>query len=93
MTALRHEDAGTGEPWEPGVSSSASRRPGVRAEPLSSCVGRLLPIMLPWLLVVVGRGICLVAQRVPPLVWLVRTVRQQLARRAGDLPDAAPRTS
>ena len=92
MTALLHEDAGTATPLQR-VSSSASREAGVRVEPLLSCVGLLLPILLPWVLVVVGRGICVVAQRVPPLVWLVRAVRQQLARRAGQVPAVAPRPS
>ncbi len=92
MTALLHEDAGTRTPLEL-ASPSASRGAGVRVEPLVGCVGRLLPILLPWLLVVVGRGICLVAQRVPPLVWLVRAVRQQLARRVGQVAAVAPRTS
>ncbi len=82
MTALLHEDAGRGTRSEPRVPPSASRGAGVRVEPLSSCVGRLLPILLPWLLVVVGRGVCLAAQRLPPLVWLVRAVRQKLDRRA-----------
>lgn len=86
MTALLHEDAGTATPWELRVPPSASRGAGVRVEPLASCVGRLLPILLPWLLVVVGRGVCVVAQRVPPLVWLVRAVRRELARRARELP-------
>lgn len=90
MTALLHEDVGTGTSSVPRVPPSASRRAGVRVEPLSSCVGRLLPILLPWLVVVVGRGVCIAAQRVPPLVWLVRAVRRELARRASEQPAGVP---
>ena len=55
----------------------------VRVEPLPRCVLRLLPILAAWALVVVGRAVCLVAQRVPPAVWLVRAVQEQRARGVG----------
>lgn len=48
--------------------------------------GWLLPLLRLWpwwALLVVGRGVCLVAQRIPPVVLLVRAVRAHLGRRAG----------
>jgi hypothetical protein len=36
----------------------------------------LLVAFVPWLLVVVGRALCLAAQRIPVLVRLVRAVRR-----------------
>ena len=54
--------------------------PAVAVAPLWRSA-RLLWVMLPWLLVVLGRGLCLVAQRVPPLVWLVRAVAAELEAR------------
>jgi hypothetical protein len=49
--------------------------------PLRACLLPLLPAVVPWLLVVVGRAVCLVAQRVPPLVHLVQVVRRARAGR------------
>ena len=46
-------------------------------EPLPWCVLRLAPLFAAWGLVVVGRPVCLVAQRVPLLIHLVRRVRQR----------------
>lgn len=52
-------------------------RTPVGVEPWRVCLLSLLPILLAWLLVVVlGRVVCLAAQRVPPLVLLVRAVRR-----------------
>ncbi|MBC7679724.1 MAG: hypothetical protein H7233_12160 [Pseudorhodobacter sp.] len=56
-------------------------RATVGVAPLRQCA-RLLWILVPWVLVVVvGRGICLVAKRLPPLVWLVRAVAGVLEAR------------
>jgi hypothetical protein len=47
-------------------------------------VVRLLPLWLAWLLVVVlGRFVCRLAQRIPPVVRLVRRLRD---RPGGALP-------
>ncbi|MDP9434016.1 MAG: hypothetical protein M3P93_01945, partial [Actinomycetota bacterium] len=40
----------------------------------------LAPVFAAWGLVVVGRPVCLVAQRVPLLVHVVRRVRQRRSR-------------
>lgn len=50
-------------------------------EPLPLCLLRLLPVFAPWGLVLVGRRICVVAQRLPPAVRLVRAVQEHRARR------------
>ena len=56
-------------------------RPGVGVSPLRECA-RLLWVLVPWVLVVVtGRAVCLVAQRIPPLVRLVRWVVRALEAR------------
>lgn len=60
------------------MHGGARRRVGV--EPLPICLLRLLPVLAPWGLVVVGRSICLVAQRVPPAVHVVRAVQEKRAR-------------
>ena len=50
-----------------------TRVDAVAVEPLWRCA-RLLVILLPWLFVLVGRRVCVVAQRVPPLVWVVHSI-------------------
>jgi hypothetical protein len=56
-------------------------RGGVRPVPVLGVVVRFLPLWLAWLLIVVlGRVVCRVAQRIPPVVRLVRRLR------AGDVP-------
>lgn len=50
------------------------REPRVGLEPITRGLPQLLCILAPWSLLVAGRGVCLVAQRIPPLVWLVRLV-------------------
>jgi len=53
----------------------------VGLEPLPRCLLRLLPLLVPWLVVVrLGRGLCLLAQRVPPAVLLVRAVQRRRER-------------
>jgi len=51
-------------------------RPGapVRPAPLLPLLARFLFIAAPWAVVVTGRAVCLLAQHVPALVWLVRAV-------------------
>ena len=52
----------------------------VRVEPPSVLVRllpRLLLVLVPWEVVRAGRVVCLVAQRVPPLVRLVRALRNR----------------
>jgi hypothetical protein len=44
--------------------------------PLRRCVVPLLAAFVPWLLVVLGRALCLAAQRIPVLVRLVRALRR-----------------
>lgn len=46
----------------------------VRLAPLLPLLARFLFIAAPWAVVVTGRAVCLLAQRVPALVWLVRAV-------------------
>lgn len=58
------------------------RRP-VGLEPLVVCVLRLAPVLAAWAVLLAGRPVCLLAQRVPPLVLLVRMCRRWLARRDG----------
>jgi hypothetical protein len=49
---------------------------GVRPVPVLEVLGRFLPLWLAWLVVVVlGRLVCRVAQRIPPVVRLVRRLR------------------
>lgn len=48
----------------------------VRVVPLHRCLLVLLLVLVPWSAVVLGRAVCLVAQRVPPLVHVVRAVRR-----------------
>lgn len=54
----------------------------VDVAPLMGCLLRLLPVFAPWALLVVGRAICLAAQRVPPVVVAVRAVRARGSRRS-----------
>jgi hypothetical protein len=53
----------------------------VTVEPVTRSLLPLLRVFAPWTLVVVGRRVCLGAQRVPPLVRLVRFVRERQQRR------------
>lgn len=54
---------------------------GVQPVPMRVVLLRFLPLWLAWLLVVVlGRRVCLVAQRVPPVVRLVRRLRAGAGR-------------
>jgi hypothetical protein len=54
----------------------------VGLEPLPACLARLLPVLVPWLVVVrLGRVLCLLAQRVPPVVAAVQAVQRRCARR------------
>lgn len=58
------------------TAAGASGEGPVRPVPVLGAVVRLLPLWLAWLLVVVlGRLICRLAQRIPPVVRLVRAVR------------------
>lgn len=52
-----------------------ARTGGVALEPLPRCLPAFAWVMAPWVLVLAGRRICVVAQHVPPLVRLVRAVR------------------
>lgn len=53
---------------------------GVRTVPMLSAVVRVLPLWLAWLLVVVlGRVVCRMAQRIPLVVRLVRHLRDNAA--------------
>ncbi len=70
------EDGATGD-----RDQAAAHPARVEVEPVLPLLPRFLCIFVPWALVVAGRPICLVAQRVPPLVWLVRLVARQLAAR------------
>ena len=57
-------------------SSAATAGSGVRPAPLLGALVGLLPLWLAWLLVVVlGRLVCRLAQRIPPVVRLVRRMR------------------
>jgi hypothetical protein len=54
----------------------------VSVDPLGRCLLRALPVLVAWLVVVrAGRGVCLVAQRLPPVVLAVRAVRSRLSAR------------
>ena len=66
-------------PSAPGPAS----RP-VAPVPLRRCLVPLLVALVPWLVVVLGRGLCLVAQRIPPLVRLVRLARRWLESRRAE---------
>lgn len=56
---------------------------GVHPAPVLGVTLRLLPLWLSWLAVVaLGRLVCHVAQRIPPVVHLVRLVRRRQARSA-----------
>ena len=67
----------------PHVRSTSARRPTVDTAPVGSWLRPFLCIFAPWSLVIVGRRVCLVAQRVPACVALVRlVVRYQEHRRA-----------
>ena len=48
----------------------------VGVESLHRSLPRLLSLFAPWALVVLGRRVCLVAQRVPALVRLVGAVQR-----------------
>jgi hypothetical protein len=49
---------------------------GVRPDPVLSTIVHVLPLWLAWLVVVVlGRLVCRLAQRLPPAVRLVRRLR------------------
>jgi hypothetical protein len=61
---------------------SPSRR--VAPVPLRRCLVPMLVALVPWLVVVLGRGLCLAAQRIPPLVRLVRFARQWHESRRAD---------
>ena len=63
------------------VDRAPRQRVGV--EPLPRCLLRLLPVFAPWSLVVVGRRICLGAQRVPLAVRVVRAVQERRDRNRG----------
>lgn len=52
----------------------------VAVAPLRFCL-RLMPVLVAWAVVLAGRGVCLLAQRVPPIVRLVRACRRWLADR------------
>lgn len=59
----------------PGQAGGAREGPGrVGLEPARRVLPGFLRILAPWSVVVVGRRVCLVAQRVPALVRLVRGV-------------------
>ena len=54
----------------------AAGRGGVRRAPVLTVTARLLPLWLAWfVVVVVGRSICRLAQHLPPVVRLVRRLR------------------
>jgi hypothetical protein len=61
----------------------------VRTAPLPRVLLQLLVPAALWALVVVGRRICLVAQRLPPAVRLVRALRAWLGGRAAAAPPVA----
>jgi len=55
---------------------------GIVAAPLRPQVARLAAWFALSTLVVAGRGVCLLAQRVPPLVVVVRFLRRRSAHRS-----------
>jgi hypothetical protein len=58
---------------------------GVRPVPALGVMARFLPLWLAWLVVVVvGRLVCRVAQRIPPVVRLVRHLRARDGARRTD---------
>ncbi len=68
-----------------GRTTEGPRRAAVGLAPLGRVLLRLLPVASAWGVLVVGRAVCLVAQHIPPLVWLVRAVyRWKDARRAAE---------
>ncbi len=57
-------------------------RAEVRVEPLGRCLLQALPVLVCWLVVVrAGRVVCLLAQRLPPVVLAVRAVRSRASTR------------
>lgn len=65
MSRVRHGPAAVG-------------RVGVNVDPLGRCLLQALPVLVGWLVVVrAGRGVCLVAQRLPPVVLAVRAARSR----------------
>lgn len=50
-------------------------------------------VLLPWLVVLAGRRVCLLAQRVPPLVLLVRVLRGRRNATAQALEQARDRSA
>jgi hypothetical protein len=65
----------------PVPAAAHEHRAPVDVAPLMGCLLRLLPVLAPWALLVVGRVVCLAAQRVPPVVGAVRAVRARGGRR------------
>jgi hypothetical protein len=61
----------------------------VRPAPLLPLLARFLFIAAPWAVVVTGRAVCLLAQHVPALVWLVRAVYRWKDARAAGVQSAA----
>ncbi len=64
------------------ASSPRAASEPVAVVPLRRCLPPLLPLLAASALVALGRRVCLLAQRLPPLVLLVRRVREALEARA-----------
>ena len=71
-----------------------SQAPGpVRLAPAGSWLPAFTRVLLPWLVVLAGRRVCLLAQRVPPLVRLVRVLRRRRNTAAQALERARDRSA
>ena len=67
--------AGCGVQHGPDCVEVATAPPAaVRPTPLLPLLPRFLLIAVPWAVLVTGRAVCLLAQHVPALVWLIRAV-------------------
>lgn len=91
-SGARGLDGGAARCVPPSRGAQASRAQR-RVEPLGRCLLQALPVLIFWLVVVrAGRVVCLVAQRLPPVVLAVRAVRSRAASRrvAREVALAAP---
>ena len=79
-------DPGPGLGFDPGPDPprQAAARRGVTLDSVGGWLPPFLRVLAPWVLVLAGRRVCLLAQRVPALVRLGRlVVRVRERRRAG----------
>jgi len=57
-------------------------RHAVGLDPLARVLPVFLQILAPWAVILAGRQVCLLAQRIPPLVRLVRLIARRMELRS-----------